>query len=45
MNAGCALFAAGKADTIGDGIELAREMIRSGKAAETLEKYIKLSNE
>ena len=33
----------GKADSIRDGIELARELIASGKAMATLEKYIELS--
>ena len=45
MNAGAALYIYGKADSIEDGIKLAAEMIDSGKAAETLEKIIELSNE
>ena len=43
MNAGAALYIAGKADTLAGGIALAAELIDSGKAAETLEKVIKVS--
>lgn len=45
MNAGAALFTAGKTDTIGDGVRLAAETIDSGKAAETLDEVIRVSNE
>ncbi len=44
MNAGAALYIAGKADSIEKGIRLAEELIDSGKAAETLEKIIEVSN-
>ncbi len=44
LNAGCALYIARKADTINAGIELAAELIDSGKALETLEKIIEVSN-
>ena len=44
LNAGSALYIAKKADTIGDGIKLAAELIDSGKAMETLEKIIEVSN-
>ena len=44
MNAGAALYIYGKAGSIEDGIKLAAEMIDSGKASETLEKIIELSN-
>ena len=44
MNAGAALYIYGKADSIEDGIRLAAEMIDSGKATETLEKIIELTN-
>ena len=44
LNAGAALYVAKKADTIGDGIKLAAELIDSGKAMETLEKIIEVSN-
>ena len=45
LNAGAALYIGGKADTMKDGIELAKEIIASGKATETLEKFIALSNQ
>ncbi len=44
MNAGCALYIGGKADSISDGIKLAAELIDSGKALETLDKFIEVSN-
>ncbi|MBR5181045.1 MAG: anthranilate phosphoribosyltransferase [Clostridiales bacterium] len=44
LNAGCAIYVAGKADSIEDGIKLAAEMIDSGKALETLNKFVELSN-
>ena len=44
MNAGASLYLGGKADTMGDGIALAAELIDSGKALETLEKLIAVSN-
>ena len=45
MNAGAALYIGGKASTFADGIKLAAEIIDSGKALETLEKFILVSNE
>jgi anthranilate phosphoribosyltransferase len=45
MNAGAAIYMAGKADTIAAGIELAKELIDTGKAKEQLEKFIELSNQ
>lgn len=36
MNSGAALACAGLADTMGDGIEISREMISSGAALERL---------
>ena len=36
LNAGAALYIGGKADSIADGIILAKEAIDSGKAAEVL---------
>lgn len=45
MNAGAAIYMAGKAETIQDGIDMARNMIDSGKAAAQLEKFVKLSNQ
>lgn len=44
MNAGAALYIGGKADSMEDGVRLAAELIDSGKAAETLERFIELSN-
>lgn len=45
LNAGTALFTAGRAEIIADGIQLAARMIDSGKAMETLEKCIAVSNQ
>ena len=45
MNAGAALYLAGKAENIGDGVKLAAELIDSGKAADVLDRYIKESNQ
>ena len=44
MNAGASLYIGGKAESMEIGIELAAELIDSGKALETLEKLIVLSN-
>lgn len=44
MNAGAALYIGGKVETLKDGIALAAEIIDSGKALETLDKLIKVSN-
>lgn len=44
LNAGAALYVGGKAASIGEGVKLAAELIDSGKAAETLERYIAASN-
>ena len=43
MNAGAALYIGGKADSLKDGIRLAGEIIDSGKALETLNKFITVS--
>jgi len=45
MNAGAALYVAGKASGLADGIGLAAEMIDSGKAKQKLEEFIRCSNE
>ena len=45
MNAGASLYIGGKAQTMAEGIELAAGLIDSGKAMETLEQLILLSNE
>lgn len=44
LNAGAALFVAGKGATIKAGVDLAADLIDSGKAMETLEKCIAVSN-
>ena len=44
MNAGCALYIGGKADSMKEGVALAAEMIDSGRALETLNKLIEVSN-
>ena len=44
LNAGAALYIDGKAETMEEGIKLAAELIDSGKAMETFEKLIAVSN-
>ena len=44
MNAGASLYIGGKEDTLAGGIALAGELIDSGKALETLEKLVAVSN-
>ena len=44
MNAGASLYIGGKAETFADGIKFAAEIIDSGKALETLNKFIEVSN-
>lgn len=44
MNAGASLYIGGKAECMQDGIQLASELIDSGKALKTLEKFIEISN-
>lgn len=44
MNAGASLYIGGKADSMKDGIDLAVKLIDSGKALETLNKFIEISN-
>jgi anthranilate phosphoribosyltransferase len=44
LNAGAALYIAGKAPTLADGVKLAAQTIDDGKAAQTLEAYIAASN-
>ena len=44
MNAGAALYIGGKADNMKEGVKLAAELIDSGKALETLNKLIEVSN-
>ena len=44
MNAGAALYIGGKTENMAEGVKLAAELIDSGKAAETLNKLIEVSN-
>lgn len=44
LNAGAAIYVAGKAESIQEGIELAKDSINSGKAKQKLEQLIKLTN-
>lgn len=44
LNAGAALYIGGKAESMKEGVRLAAEIIDSGKAAKTLEKFIKMSH-
>ena len=44
LNAGASIYIGGKADTMADGVRLAGEIIDSGKAVQTLEKLIEVSN-
>ena len=45
LNSGAALMAAGQADTIADGISLARTVVSSGKATAKLEQLVAFSRE
>ena len=44
MNAGASLYIGGKADSMASGVALAAEIIDSGKAYQTLQKVIEVSN-
>lgn len=44
LNAGASLYIGGKADSIKEGINMAAELIDSGKAMQTLKKLIEVSN-
>lgn len=44
LNAGAAFFAGNLVDSIQDGIELAKQMIESGKAIQKLEQLVEISN-
>lgn len=44
LNAGAALYLGGKAESLKEGVCLAAELIDSGKAKQTLEDFIKVSN-
>ncbi len=45
LNAGAGIYVGGKANSLKEGIELAAELIDSGKATEVLEKFVAISNE
>jgi len=45
LNAGASLYIGGKAESFKDGVKLAEEIIASGKALETLERFIEVSND
>lgn len=44
LNAGAALYIGDKADSFNDGVQLAAQLIDSGRALATLEKFIEVSN-
>ena len=44
INAGAAIYIAGRAQSIADGVLAAREAIADGSAADSLERYIRASN-
>ncbi len=45
LNAAAAIFVGGKAESIKEGVEKARESIDTGKAAEALKKFVAVSNQ
>ncbi len=45
MNAGAALYIGGKAERMAEGVKLAAEIIDSGRALATLDKFIEVSNQ
>jgi anthranilate phosphoribosyltransferase len=45
LNAGAAIYAAGRADTLAEGVDAAREACKSGSATTTLDDYVGLSVE
>ena len=45
LNAAACIYIAGKADSIADGIKVVEDVIDSGKAAETLDAFVRLTNE
>ena len=44
LNAGAALYIAGKAESMADGVQLAAELIDSGRALQTLDAFVEASN-
>jgi anthranilate phosphoribosyltransferase len=45
LNAGAAIYAAGRAETLGEGVEQAQEAIDSGAAAASVDAFIKRTQE
>lgn len=45
LNAGTALYAAGMVNTIGDGLQKAREMLASGAARSKLDQFVKITQQ
>ena len=45
VNTAAGLYIAGLAPSLKDGVAKAQELINNGKAAETLEEYIRVSNQ
>lgn len=45
LNAGAAVYAGGRADSLADGVDAARAAVDSGAAERTLERYVSLSRE
>lgn len=45
LNAGAALYIAGRAETLAEGVKLAAGLVDSGKALAKLEEFIRRSNE
>ena len=45
MNAAAGLWVSGKVESMGDGVELARQSIASGRAREVLDRYVSLTQE
>jgi anthranilate phosphoribosyltransferase len=43
INAGAAIYVAGRSETIAEGVEAAREALADGRAAEALERYVRAS--
>ena len=44
LNAGAAIYAAGLAASMGDGVDRAGEVLADGKARETLDRLVRVSN-
>jgi anthranilate phosphoribosyltransferase len=44
INAGAAIYAAGVAESIAEGVEMAREAVSSGKAAAALEGFVQATH-